>query len=92
MSDFDITESDQDPSGDMGVSSEREGHAGPGQHGVSGTREVGPEERDPDADVPPEQAADGVEVHPDPPIPPKSGYSSADPRADEAPYDGTPRT
>ena len=30
MSDFDITESDQDPSGDMGVSSEREGHAGPG--------------------------------------------------------------
>lgn len=72
-----------DTSGDMGVSSEREGHAGPGQHGTSGTRDVSPQERDPDADVPPEQAAGGVEVNPDPPIPPKSGYHSQDPRVTE---------
>ena len=57
-----------------------------------GTRDVSPEERDPDADVPPEQAAGGVEVRPDPPIPPKSGFHSADPRHDEKPYDSRPRT
>ena len=79
---YDLTASDSDTSGDMGVSSEREGPTGPGQHATSGTRDVSPEERDPDADVPPEQAAGGVEVNPDPPIAPKSGYSSADPRSD----------
>lgn len=91
MSEPDIKASDQDTSGDMGVSSEREGPTGPGQHGTSGTRDVGPEERDPDADVPPEQAVGGVEVHPDPPIAPKSGYSSQDPRSAEHPYDKPPR-
>lgn len=80
---YDITESDQDTSGDMGVSSETEGPTGPGQHGTSGVRDVSPEERDPDADVPPEQAAGGPETNPDPPIPPKSGYSSIDPRSDD---------
>ena len=91
MSDPDITASDQDTSGDMGVSSEREGPTGPGQFGTSGTRDVSPEDRDPDADVPPEQAAGGVEVNPDPPIAPKSGYNSQDPRSAEHPYDKPPR-
>ena len=57
-----------------------------------GTRDVSPQERDPDTEVPPEQAPGGVEVHPDPPIPPKSGYHKADPRHDEKPYDDRPRT
>jgi hypothetical protein len=92
LGDYDITASDQDTSGDMGVSSEREGHAGPGQHGTGGTRDVGPAERDADDDVPPEQSAGGVEVHPDPPVPPKSGYASHDPRSEDHPYDGRPRT
>jgi hypothetical protein len=87
---YDITSSDQDTSGDMGVSSETEGPTGPGQHGTSGTRDVSPQERDPDADVPPEQAAGGVEVNPDPPIPPKSGYAKDDPRSAENPYDKQP--
>lgn len=91
MSDPDITDSDQDTSGDMGVSSEREGPTGPGQFGTSGTRDVSPQERDPDADVPPEQAAGGVEVNPDPPIAPKSGYNSRDPRSADHPYDKPPR-
>lgn len=64
--DYDLTESDQDTAGDMGVSSEREGPTGPGQHGTSGVRDVSPLERDPDADVPPEQAAGGPETNPDP--------------------------
>jgi hypothetical protein len=92
LGDYDLTSSDQDTSGDMGVSSEREGHAGPGQHGTQGTRDVSPQERDPDADVPPEQSPEGVEVHPDPPIPPKSGYAKGDPRSEDAPYDARPRT
>jgi len=88
---YDITSSDHDTRGDMGVSSETEGPTGPGQHGTFGTRDVSPQERDPDADVLPEQAAGGVEVNPDPPIPPKSGYNSQDPRSDEHPYDKQPR-
>lgn len=91
MSDYDITDSDQDTSGDMGVSSEREGPTGPGQYGTTGTRDVGPEDRADDAEVPPEQAAGGVEVNPDPPIAPKSGYNSQDPRSAEHPYDKPPR-
>lgn len=79
---YDVTESDQEPSGNMGVSSEREGPAGPDQHGTTGSRDVSPDDRDPDADVPPEQAAGGPEDNPDPPIPPKAGYSSVDPRSD----------
>ena len=90
--DYDITASDQDTSGEMGSSSEIEGPTGPGQYGTTGTRDVSREDRDPDAEVPPEQAAGGVEVNPDPPIPPKSGYASADPRSDEHPYDARPRT
>lgn len=78
---YDLTESDQDTDGDMGVSSERKGHTGPGQYATTGVRDVGPIDRDPDADVPPEQTAGGYEPHPDPPIPPVAGYSSTDPRS-----------
>ncbi len=79
---YDLTESDQDTAGDMGVSSEREGPTGPGRHGTSGVRDVGPQDRDPDVDVPPEQSAGGPETNPEG-LPPKAGYSSADPRSDD---------
>jgi len=73
--------------GDMGVSSERVGPTGPGQEATSGTRDVGPAEHP--ADPPPEQAGsregdEEGEVNPDPPIPPRSGYSSYDPRSDDS--------
>ena len=79
---LELTDSDQDTDGDMGVSSERVGPTGPGQVGTSGTRDVGPADRAPDADVPPEQAPGGPEKNPDPPIPPVAGYSSSDPRSE----------
>ena len=88
---YDPTESDQDTAGEMGVSSEIEGPTGPGQHGTTGVRDVSPLERDPDAYVAPEQASGGEEVNPDPPIPPKSGYNSQDPRSADHPYDKPPR-
>ena len=74
----DIRDSHHDPSGDMGVSSEREGHTGPGQHatdGIKDTRDLPPEE-----DAPPEQSAGGPEDNPDG-LDPKAGYSSKDPRS-----------
>lgn len=46
----------QGAAGGMGVSSERTGPTGPGQHSTDGVRDVRPEERGSDADVPPEQA------------------------------------
>lgn len=63
---YDVTESDQDTSGGMGVSSEREGHTGPGQYGTSGVRDTGPIGCDPDAEAAPEQSAGGPETNPDP--------------------------
>jgi len=81
--DYDVQESDQNTSGDMGVSSEREGPSGPGQHGTTGVRDTSAAVPDPDADTPPEQSAGGPEVHPDPPIPPVSGYNSKDPRSQD---------
>ncbi|MDO9457289.1 hypothetical protein [Nocardioides sp.] len=83
--DYDLTESDQDTEGDMGVSSERVGPTGPGQVGTTGLRDVSPapdSDGDDDAEALPEQSAGGPEANPDPPIPPKSGYSSSDPRSD----------
>ncbi|WP_309650638.1 hypothetical protein [Nocardioides sp.] len=84
--DYDVTESDQDTAGDMGVSSEREGPTGPGQQGTTGVRDTSPAApgADDGAKIPPEQSAAGSEpdVHPDPPIPPVSGWSSSDPRSD----------
>ena len=67
--------------GEMGVSSERVGPAGPGQEATDGLRDVAPHEREPDDDVPPEQASGGPEDNPDG-LPPKAGYSSKDPRSD----------
>ncbi len=80
-----------DKDGDLGGSSATIGPTGPGQVDTSGTLDVGPDDRDPEAEVPPEQSPGGVEVNPDPPIAPKSGYHSQDPRHDEAPYDKPPR-
>jgi hypothetical protein len=77
---YDLTESDQDTSGEMGVSSEIEGPTGPGQHGTTGVRDVSPVERDDDEEVPPEQAPGAPEENPVG-IPPKAGYSSKDPRS-----------
>lgn len=68
--------------GGMGVSSERVGPAGPGQEATDGLRDVAPHEHSPDADLPPEQSAGGPEDNPDG-LPPKSGYSTKDPRSDD---------
>ena len=76
----DVRESHHDPSGDMGVSSEREGHTGPGQTGTDGIRDVTPK-RPADEDAPPEQRPGAAEENPDG-IEPKAGYSSQDPRTD----------
>ena len=65
--------------GGMGVSSERTGPAGPGQHSTDGVRDVTPEEL-PDEDTPPEQRPGNPEKNPEG-LPPKSGYSSVDPRS-----------
>jgi hypothetical protein len=68
--------------GGMGVSSERTGPAGPGQDATDGVRDVTPAERaDEDgADTPPEQRPGKPEENPEG-LPPKSGYSSVDPRS-----------
>ncbi|MBD8870658.1 hypothetical protein [Nocardioides donggukensis] len=67
--------------GDMGVSSERQGDAGPGQEAVTdGVRDTTPQERDPGEDVAPEQSSGGPEENPTG-LPPKSGYSRTDPRS-----------
>jgi len=78
----DVRDSHHDASGDMGVSSEREGPAGPGQEGTDGIRDVTPPDPEPDADVPPEQRPGAVETNPEG-IPPKAGYSSKDPRSEK---------
>ncbi len=79
--DYDVTQSDQDISGDMGVSSEREGHAGPGQDAPTGTRDTLEGDPVPEGEKPPEQSAGGEETNPDG-LTPKAGYSSTDPRSD----------
>jgi hypothetical protein len=68
--------------GEMGVSSERVGHAGPGQRATDGVRDVSPHERDPDEETPPEQPPGNPEDNPEG-IPPKAGYPSKDPRSDD---------
>jgi hypothetical protein len=60
--------------GGMGVSSERTGPTGPGQDATDGTRDTTAQERDPGADVPPEQAPGQVEPHPEG-LPPKNQRS-----------------
>lgn len=79
---YDVTESDQDITGDIGVSSGRPGHAGPGQEGVpTGVRDTSEAPPDPEADTPPEQSAGGEEVNPEG-LEPKAPYPSLDPRSD----------
>lgn len=75
----DIRDSQHDPSGDMGVSSEREGHTGPGQHGTDGVRDVTPDRRR-DEDAPPEQRPGAEEENPEG-ITPKAEYPKVDPRS-----------
>ena len=69
--------------GGMGVSSERVGPTGPGQVGTDGTRDVTPpQEADDNGDEPPEQRPGNPEQNPEG-LPPKSGYSSVDPRSED---------
>jgi hypothetical protein len=69
------------PEEGMGVSSEREGPTGPGQHGTTGFFDSSPPEPDPDEDTPPEQSTGNPEPQPEG-LEPKAGYSSKDPRSD----------
>ncbi len=72
----------QRASGGMGVSSERVGHAGPGQEATDGLRDVSEHERAPDEETLPEQSVGNPEDNPEG-IPPKAGYPRLDPRADD---------
>ena len=71
--------------GEMGVSSERTGPTGPGQHSTDGVRDVTPPDpsAEDDADTPPEQSTGNPEENPEG-LPPKSGYSSVDPRSKDS--------
>jgi hypothetical protein len=80
--DYDITESDQNVDGDIGVSSGRVGPSGPGQVAPTGVRDTSEMRPDPDADLPPEQSAGGDEVQPEG-LEPKADYPSLDPRSGE---------
>ena len=69
--------------GGMGVSSEREGPAGPGgEQRTDGGRDTSAGERP--EDVPPEQSPGAPEENPEG-LRPKAGYSSVDPRSDDDP-------
>ena len=76
----DLEDSDQDVEGGMGLSSERTGPGAEGATGVRDTREL-PDDGS-DADTPPEQSTGNPEPQPEG-LPPKAGYSSKDPRADD---------
>ena len=52
------------------------------QHGDDGLRDTSEQQRDPDEDTPPEQTPGNPEENPVG-LPPKAGYSSKDPRADD---------
>jgi hypothetical protein len=71
----------QHAAGGMGVSSERVGHAGPGQEATDGLRDVSEHERAPDEETLPEQSAGNPEDNPTG-LPPKAGYPTLDPRDD----------
>lgn len=79
---YDVTESDQDLAGDIGVSSGRPGHAGPGQHAPTGIRDTSEAAAEPDAETPPEQSPGGEETNPEG-LEPKAGYPSVDPRSED---------
>jgi len=64
------------------VSSERTGHAGPGQHTTDGVRDTSTNDAEvPREDLPPEQRPDVEEDNPEG-LEPKAGYPSLDPRSD----------
>jgi hypothetical protein len=65
--------------GGMGVSSERTGHTGPGQHTTDGVRDTSVGQHT-DPDAPPEQSPGGDETNPQG-LEPKAGYPSKDPRS-----------
>lgn len=69
--------------GGMGVSSERVGHAGPGQERTDGLKDTS-ELPTPDG-APPEQEAGGDEPQPEG-IEPVAGYPSRDPRHEHKPW------
>lgn len=69
--------------GGMGVSSERTGPTGPGQDATDGIRDVTSTDDEPEGDIPPEQRPGAVEENPEG-LPPKSGYSSVDPRSEDS--------
>ena len=69
----------QRAAGGMGVSSERTGPTGPGQHGTDGTRDVRPG-AEPEGEDVPEKAPGHPEENPQG-LPPKAGYPSLDPRS-----------
>ena len=80
--------------GGMGVSSERVGPTGPGQHATDGVREVNPsgefgsEDNDEDEDLP-EKAPGGPEQN-SATGEPVAGYPDKDPRSKDKPYDAPP--
>ena len=73
----------QGAAGGMGSSSERVGHAGPGQVGTDGLRDTSVV--DAGADKEPEQGGGGPEPQPEG-LDPKAGYPSLDPRHERKPY------
>jgi hypothetical protein len=64
----------------MGVSSERVGHAGPGQQATDGLRDVAPHERTPEEEIAPDRAPGDPEANPAG-IPPKAPPPRLDPRS-----------
>lgn len=71
--------------GDMGVSSERTGPTGPGQHTTDGVRDTSlasDADIDEPGDVPPEQRPGAEEENPEG-LEPKAGYPSLDPRSSD---------
>jgi len=67
--------------GGMGVSSEREGHAGPRQHATDGMRDNSLSDGPTDDDAPPEQSAGGHEENPAA-LERENEWPSKDPRSD----------
>jgi hypothetical protein len=70
----------QRASGGMGISSEREGPTGPGQHSTDGTRDVRPG-AEPEGEDVPEKEPGNPEENPAG-LPPKASWPSLDPRSD----------
>ncbi|NUS41783.1 MAG: hypothetical protein HOP97_09185 [Terrabacter sp.] len=72
--------------GGMGSSSERVGHAGPGQVGTDGVRDTSVV--DAEVGAPPEQRPGGGHEPQPEGVEPKAGYPSLDPRHEDKPYKG----